>query len=77
MKKLNHFKVSYQNGKEVKKEHLRVCKVIDCVADNLIIDTPGLIKETKSIKNGKILTIDVWEEVKEVKPKKTVAKKTE
>ena len=77
MKKLNKFRASYQNGKEIKKEHIRVCKVIDCVADNLVIDTPVLIKETKSIKNGKIVTIDVWEEFKAPakvgrKPKETI-----
>lgn len=68
MKHLQKFKVILENGKEKSKDKVDASKkIVDSVADNLIIDSEHLLKELSSSKGVKV--IDVWEEVKEVKTK--------
>lgn len=68
MKHLQKFKVVLENGKEKSKDKVDASKkIVDSVADNLLIDSEHSLKELSSSKGVKI--IEVWEEVKEVKTK--------
>lgn len=78
MKHLQEFKVTYQGGKELKKDEQGASRsVLESVADNLVIDSEQAVKQVKAEKSPKVKSFMVWEEVDNPKAKKKAPAKTE
>lgn len=78
MKHLQKFKLTYQNGKEIKKEEQGDSRsVVDSAADDLTIDSEHAVKQVKAEKSPKVKSFMVWEEVPNPKAKKQAPAKKE
>ena len=79
MNRLNKFRVTYQNGKETKKDHVNNRSYMDSTAEALTFKSANDTVDARELsKKGKIVSIDVYEEESPIvveAQKKAISKK--